>query len=193
MTPSHTVPNEKIASAVAATMTNEKVLSSTRMTTGDQYFVFAIKTENSEYVIRMTDNNHKKKFISAVYWQEKLLPLGIPLAEFIKTDLEGMYSEFPALLMLRLPGNDLINVYSKLTDSDKKNLADKIAKIQATVATLPEGPGYGMAESYEQILDDRSWYDFLIKGLHSFKNSTKSYFRCNPSHERYFYCKRHAK
>src|ERR1700733_4718756 len=98
MNESHLIPNEEIAATVVTAMTDEKVSSSIRMTTGDQYFVFDIKTANSEYVIRMTNDNHKNKFLSAIYWQEKLLPLGIPLAKFIKTDLEGMYSQFPALL-----------------------------------------------------------------------------------------------
>jgi len=78
-------PNEEIAAVVVASMMNEKVLSSIRMTTGDQYFVFATKTTTSEYVIRMTDADHKNKFLSAIYWQEKLIPLGVPLAQFIKT------------------------------------------------------------------------------------------------------------
>lgn len=164
------VPNEEVASGVVEAMTNEKVLSSIRMTTGDQYFVFDIKTENSDYVIRMTDANHKSKFNSAIYWQNKLLPLGIPLAKFIKTDLEGMYSQFPALLMLRLPGNDLINVYSDLTDLDKRNLAKEIVKIQAAATTLPEGLGYGITDSYDQIPEDKSWYDFLMNRLQLFKD-----------------------
>jgi hypothetical protein len=75
------IPNEEIASNVVEAMTNEKILSSIRMTTGDQYFVFAIKTANSDYVIRMKDGNHKNKFNSAIYWQDHLLTLGIPLAK----------------------------------------------------------------------------------------------------------------
>ena len=78
-------PNKDIAAAVVTAMTNEKVLSSSRMTTGNQYFVFDIKTTHSDYVIRMTDNQHKNNFISAIYWQERLIPLGIPLAKFINS------------------------------------------------------------------------------------------------------------
>ena len=113
-------PNEKIATDVVAAMTNESVLSAVRLPTGDQHFVFAVKTLSSEYVLRMTTIQQKKCFISAIYWQEKLIPLGVPLARFIKSDLDGQYSAFPALLMKRLPGDDLCNVYSILTDSDKK-------------------------------------------------------------------------
>lgn len=107
-------PNEKIAATVVAAMTNEEVVSSSRMATGDQHFVFAIETKNSEYVIRMTDRSRKNHFISGIYWQEKLIPLGIPLAKFIKTDLNSEHSQFPALLMMRLQGDDLCNIYSNL-------------------------------------------------------------------------------
>lgn len=163
-------PDEDIAAIVVTSMTNEKVLSSTRMTTGEQYFVFDIKTTNSEYVIRMTDTDHKKNFISAIYWQEKLIPLGIPLAKFIKSDLDGEHSQFPALLMLRLPGDDLCNIYANLTDSDKKNLANEIVKIQAATNVLPDGAGYGITASYEQTPENNSWYDFLMNRLLLFKD-----------------------
>ncbi len=158
-------PNEEIAANVVAAMTNEKPRSSTRMTTGDQHFVFAVNTSNSEYVLRMTDLAQKNKFISAIDWQEKLIPLGIPLAKFINIDLDGKHSQFPALLMKRLPGDDLCNVYSTLTDLDKRNLAQEIVRIQALTTSLPDGPGYGIAVSYEQLPENNSWYDFLLGRL----------------------------
>jgi len=102
MNSSHeTLPNESIVAGVVSSMTNEKVLSSSRLTTGDQHFVFAVKTSHSEYVLRMTKEINRNYFISALYWQEKLIPLGVPLAKFISVDLDGKYSQFPALLMMR--------------------------------------------------------------------------------------------
>lgn len=168
MNTSSILPSENIAATVVASMTDEKILSSTRMKTGDQYFVYAVKTADSEYVIRMTNMEHKSKFISALYWQEKLIPLGIPLAKFIKYDLDGKHSPFPALLMMRLPGDDLCNVYLNLTDSDKKNLSNEIVNIQAATNVLPDGLGYGFADSYEEIPADKSWYDFLMNKLQYF-------------------------
>lgn len=161
-------PNEQVAAEVVESMTNEKSLSSTRMTTGDQYFVFDVKTASSEYVIRMTIEEQKNKFLSAIYWQEKLIPLGVPLAKFIKTDLEGKYSKFPALLMNRLPGNDLCNVYDHLTDAEKRSLAKEIVTIQTMTNALPEGYGYGIMDSYEQKPEAKSWYEFLENRLHLF-------------------------
>lgn len=163
-------PDEGIAAKVVESMTNEKTLSSTRMTTGDQYFVFDVKTTFSNYVIRMTDVNHKKNFYSAIYWQEKLLPLGVPLAKFINSDLECEYSPFPALLMKRLLGDDLINVYSNLNSIEKKSLAQKMVQIQSTTFGLPKCQGYGITDRYEHVPDDKTWYDFLVNRLLLFRD-----------------------
>ncbi|WP_298626353.1 hypothetical protein [uncultured Legionella sp.] len=170
MCPYPKTPDETIAAAVVSSMINEDVLSSTRMTTGDQYFVFDIKTARSEYVIRMTDKERLNNFQAGIYWQEKLIPLGIPLAEFINSDLNGEHSAFPSLLMNRLPGSDICNVYSSLSDADKKNLAQEIIKIQALTNSLPNGNGYGITPSYEQVPADKSWYEFLLNRLYWFKD-----------------------
>lgn len=158
-------PNEQISSSVVHAMTGDPVLSATRMETGDQNFVYAVKTSAAEYVLRMTDISHKHKFEAAIAWQKMLLPLGIPLAEFIKTDLDDKYSPFPALLMMRLPGDDLINVYSNLTDADKKSLAIEMVKIQALCNKLPEGTNFGILDSYESVSTEKSWSEFLLKRL----------------------------
>lgn len=159
-------PNEKIASSVVHSMTGEQIVSVERMTTGDQNFVYAVTSTATEYVLRMTDVNHKFKFQSAISWQKMLLPLGVPLAEFIQFDLDGKYSPYPALLMRRLPGDDLINVYPQLTDNDKKNLANEMVSIQVLSTTLPEGPGFGILDSYDVTSSDKSWYEFLSKRLY---------------------------
>jgi Ser/Thr protein kinase RdoA (MazF antagonist) len=161
-------PNEQVAAAVVTSMTGEQVLSASRMTTGDQNFVYAVKTEDSEYVIRMTDVSRKDKFLAAIYWQHKFIPLGIPLAEFIKSDLDAKYSPYPSLLMMRLQGDDLINIHPNLTDVDKKNLATEMVEIQAKAIILPEGPALGITDSYEHVPEDKSWYDFLINRLQLF-------------------------
>lgn len=165
-----TLPNENIAANVVASMINEKVLSSIRLATGDQHFVFAVKTSNAEYVLRMTKETNRNYFISALYWQEKLIPLGVPLAKFIRSDLDGKYSQFPALLMMRLPGDDLCNIYSSLTNLDKKNLAVEMVTIQSRTKALPEGLGFGIMSSYEDIPEFKSWYDFLMQRLHLFRD-----------------------
>lgn len=162
-------PNEKIASLVVEAMTGENVLSISRMATGDQNFVFATRTTNAEYVIRMTDTSHKYKFHNAVSWQQLLLPLGVPLAKFINADLDGQYSPYPSLLMMRLPGDDLVNVYPQLTNIEKENLAKEMIDIQSLCNTLPDGPGYGILNSYDVAESEKSWFDFLSNRLKQYR------------------------
>ncbi|MBA3536478.1 MAG: aminoglycoside phosphotransferase family protein [Tatlockia sp.] len=158
-------PNKQIASSIVRAMTGEDILSVLRMQTGDQNFVYAVKTSVAEYILRMTDRNNKHKFHAAIEWQKMLLPLGIPLAEFIKSDLDSECSSYPALLMRRLPGDDLINVYPDISNADKKNLADEMVNIQSLCISLPEGPGYGIHDSYEPAKTEKTWYEFIIKRL----------------------------
>lgn len=166
----NSIPTEDIASYVVNMMTGEVVLSAQRLTTGDQYFVYAVKTINSDYVIRMADKSQREKFLHAIYWQEKLLPLGIPLAKFIQSDLNGKCSPFPSLLTNRLLENDLCN---DLTEIEKKKLANEIVHIQAKMMSLPEGKGYGVSDSYENIPVDKTWFDFLFNKLKLFRNIIK--------------------
>lgn len=174
------IPNEQITSSVVRAMTGEQVMSATRMVTGDQNFVYAVKTTAAEYVLRMTDINHKHKFHAAIAWQKMLLPLGVPLAEFIKSDLECKYSPYPALLMMRLPGDDLINVYPHLTDADKKSLAIEMINIQALCNGLYEGRGYGILDSYDDISTEKTWYAFLSKRLELYKEHITNTAVFNP-------------
>ncbi len=173
-------PNEQIASSIVHSMIGEVVLSSTRMATGDQNFVYAVKTHDTEYVLRMTNISHKNKFYAAIAWQKMLLPLGVPLAEFIKSDLDAKYSPYPALLMMRLSGDDLINVYPQLTDADKKSLANEMVNIQALCASLPEGPGYGILDSYNDMPIEKTWYEFLFNRLKLYKDHITKSAAFNP-------------
>ncbi|MBA2711583.1 MAG: aminoglycoside phosphotransferase family protein [Tatlockia sp.] len=161
----NSTPNEQIIFSAVKSMIGENVVSAERMATGDQNFVYVVTTSTAEYVLRMTEACYKYKFHAAIEWQKILLPLGVPLAEFIASDLDAKYSPYPALLMRRLPGDDLINVYKHLTNSDKKKLANEMINIQALCERLPEGPGFGILHSYVDSSVEKTWYGFLTKRL----------------------------
>lgn len=165
MTLTQNLPNENIAISIASKMFDIPVLSATRFGTSDMHYVYAIECKGKQYVLRLTKPEYKKSFEAAIYWQKKLLPLGVPLAEFIVIDIDGKFSPFPALLMRRLPGNDLCNIYNTLTLEEKKHLASEIVEIQRLTAKLPEATGFGFTESYKTELKHKSWYHFLITNL----------------------------
>jgi aminoglycoside phosphotransferase (APT) family kinase protein len=150
----------KTAANVTARLTGETVTSVSRLATGNQNYVYAVDTKKSAYVIRMT-NKFRDKFVNALHWQEQLIPLGVPLAKFIAQDLDGKYSEFPALLMRRLPGSDIGDVYRSLTAEQKKSIARQMVDIHAKLDILPNGSKYG----YTPNQPHKTWVDFLAKDL----------------------------
>lgn len=158
-------PDIETARVVAAGLLKEDVLDAQRLITGRKNFVVAITTSTNEFVIRMTTKEHKNSYVSAIYWQNKLLPLGVPLAKFIAIDLEGQYSPYPTLIMLRAPGNDLCNVYSNLSVATKQTLARQMVNIHHKTEGLALASQYGFANSYEDGDKYQSWYEFLIARL----------------------------
>jgi hypothetical protein len=154
-------PDLTTVKSVATNLLQKTVIDVARLTTSNKNFVFAVKTSSGEYVVRMTNKDYRNTYEAAVYWQNKLLPLGVPLAKFIATDLDGKYSEFCTLLMHREPGDDLCNLYPTLSEITKKNLAQQIVNIHAKTTTLPLGTSYGFANTYEQAITYKTWLDFL--------------------------------
>lgn len=159
------MPDEKFAAHVVSHLTGETVTSVSRLTTGNQNYVYAVDTEQSTYVIRMT-HKFRDKFVSALFWQEQLISLGVPLARFIAQDLDGQYSPFPALLMKRLAGADIGKAYSSLTAEQKKSIAQQMVDIHAKLSALQDGSKYG----YTPDPPHDTWVDFLAKDLNVASN-----------------------
>ena len=86
------LPDNLIASHVAYSLLQEEVFNCERILTGNQNIVFLVATKNNSYIVRMTDDI--KYPISAQYWQNILIPLGIPICPFTHTDFDKKYSEF---------------------------------------------------------------------------------------------------
>ena len=161
------------AKVVAAALLKENVLDAQRFITGRKNFVVAITTPSNEFVIRMTIKERKDTYAAAIYWQNKLLPLGVPLAKFIATDLDDQYSPYPTLIMQRAPGDDLCNVYKNLSAAMKQKIAQQMVSIHRKTEVLPLGSQYGFATSYEQGDKYKSWYDFLLARLDLCRESLK--------------------
>lgn len=159
------VPSHQAALDILRELTNETAVSVEKMETGNQNYVYAIKTNQSDYVLRLTLPIYRESFVSAMYWQQQLLPLKIPLAKFIAQDLAGKVSPFPALLMHRLAGSDLGKIYHRLSDAQKKALAQEMVQIHQKTRVFSCGNGFGYAISHEQKLPYQSWYDFLMHDL----------------------------
>jgi aminoglycoside phosphotransferase (APT) family kinase protein len=154
-------PDEATAADVTSALTGDKIRSVLRLTTGNQNFVYAVVSDNSEYVIRMTLPQFREKFLHAQSLQDILIPLGVPLAAFIANDIQGQYSAFPSLLMRRLPGADLGAVYHGLSNDQKKSLAKRMVEIHRLTNSLPDGKAFG----YTSNPIHPSWDHFIENEL----------------------------
>jgi aminoglycoside phosphotransferase (APT) family kinase protein len=84
---------------------------------------------------------------AAVYWNRLLRPRGVPLPQLLGWELRPPAGA-PYLLLERLPGRELGEVFPTLTRAQQRALAGRIVDIQRAVGQLPDGPGYGFASSY---------------------------------------------
>lgn len=154
-------PSEQIALQAVEDAIGEPIVSISRFTTGKAHYVYDVKTTKDELVIRLTKPEQKSSFESAIYWYERLKPIGVPLPTIRSYDIEGKKYGFPLIIMDRLPGKDLLHAYKVMNQQQKEHLAKEIVKIQEIVGSLDLGPGFGYATSYEDPKLYKSWQGVL--------------------------------
>lgn len=164
-------PNINIVKHVASHMLNQQIMHVGRLTTSNMNYVFTVSTNTDTYVLRMAQPKYKHTYESAIYWQHKLLPLGIPIVEFIAQDLKGEYSPYPTVIMHMVPGNDLCNIYKQLSAEAKQSLAHQMVDIFTKSNKLQVGTTYGFRDSYEQPTPYPTWCDFLDARLELCRSS----------------------
>jgi aminoglycoside phosphotransferase (APT) family kinase protein len=150
-------PPKETIDQIIADLNVGLIISIKRFDTGKAHYVFDVKTTHDELVVRVTKLEQKSSFESAVYWNELLKPLGIPLPKFRSYDIEGTKYGFPVIVMDRLPGTDLLHVYKEMNNQQKETLAREIVNIQKKVGTLKKGSGFGYATSYDDPKLHSSW------------------------------------
>lgn len=153
-------PNERIAEATASEMLAESPVAAARIPFGNQNYVYEILALSGRYVLRLTTPEWAESYASAIGLQQMLLRLQMPLAPFLQHDLVGQHSPYPALLISKVEGTDLFNIYPSLTEAQKIALADQVAAIHARTAVLPAGRGYGQAR-FGQDAPCSCWSAFM--------------------------------
>ena len=158
-------PTAQAAAEVVWRQLGKDVAQITRFPTGLANVVYdVLTTDGTALVVRLVRVGEGARFAGAVYWHERLAPLGVPLPRLIAHDAAPAQGDFPYMIIERLPGTDLGVVYPDLTATQKQGLARQIVAIQRAAATLPDGPGFGYARSYADSLH-RSWAAVLRANL----------------------------
>ena len=134
-------PTEKDALSIARDLTGEMPASIERFSTGNGHWVYDVRSaDGSAMVVRMGAASQREDFLGAIHWSRTLRPLGVPLPELIAA---GDHRGLPYVVLERLPGRDLEQVYSSLSVTERQVIAEAVCDIQRRVGTMPSGTGYG--------------------------------------------------
>jgi aminoglycoside phosphotransferase len=156
------VPDEEAARVIARSALGEDIDHLGRFPTGLTHWVYdVVLNSGRKVVIRIASPQNRADLVGAVYWQERLRPLGVPLAEILLADVGA---RLPYLILQRLPGTDLGHVYAELTIRQRTALADSVAGLQELAGRLPEANGFGYALAYDAVLE-REWTHVLSASL----------------------------
>jgi aminoglycoside phosphotransferase (APT) family kinase protein len=168
-------PNEQDAGRILTAVTGNNVASLCRFPTGLAHYVYDARMTNGDtYVVRLTRPEWRDAFAGALHWNRLLRPLGIPLPEIIDADPSGERYGFPMLIMERLPGTDLGEVYPILSIGQKRQIAREIIDVQRRVATLPNGSGFGYAYSHDGRTLKPSWRGVIDEHLEQSRGRMRS-------------------
>jgi hypothetical protein len=152
-------PWEERARAIASTWAACSVASAGRFPQGLGHFVFdVVLADGRAVVVRLGEIENATYFEAAKYWHAILSPVGVPLPRILGA---GNHDNYPYLVLERLPGNDLGDVYDRLTNAEKRAVATALVDVQRRVRTLPNGVGYGDAPSYEGPYVGETWSDVV--------------------------------
>ncbi|MBL8027387.1 MAG: phosphotransferase [Fibrobacteres bacterium] len=158
-------PDDKTARKIFSSHISEPIFEITRFPTGLCHFVYDITTiTSSKYALRISSANTCHFIASAMYWNEYLKNLQIPIPSIYAHSLSKPNSY---MLIERFQGTDLCNIYKELTANQKKCIAESIASIQKKTSKLPKAKRFGYAQSYEQVNQSSItvWKEFVRADL----------------------------
>lgn len=159
-------PGAEHARAVAAAYSGRGVAGVRRFPEGLCHFVFEVVLEDGALlVVRLARPENERLLAGAVFWEERLRTAGVPVARILEADLEKRRCPFAYLILERLEGADLGEVYPELTAGGKVVLAGRMAALQRAVATLPLCRMYGDAPSYAEPGAHGSWESVVAANI----------------------------
>jgi aminoglycoside phosphotransferase (APT) family kinase protein len=151
-------PSRDDAATVIRSMLSLEPAEVTRFLTGLCHHVFSVTTSDRQtFVVRIATPSTKRLLAGGIYWNELLRPIGVPLPRILAANLEPSEIQFPFVVLERLPGSDLCQVYPTLRSSEKFRVVSEVVRIQGKVSVLPEARGFGYAYSYLEPPRYRSW------------------------------------
>jgi len=158
------MPTPDQARALCQQLLGIPVVHISRFPTGLCHHVYDVAlADGRKVVVRIASAETRSELAGGIYWSSLLRPRDVPLPALLHADATA--HPFAYMLLERLPGTDLGNVYPALSPNQKRSLADRLASIQTAVGLLPPGRGYGYVHHYDGPFPHSSWHDVLESQL----------------------------
>lgn len=155
-------PTEGDAAEIARDIIGKEPHSIRRFPMGIAHWVYDVRVPGgSGFVVRLGMANQRDDFLGAILWSRTLRPLGVPLPALIA---DGDYKGHPYLVLERLEGEDLGQVYSSLSSAEREAIVQQVCEVQRIVEALPEGRGYGFLRLRTDPVRP-SWSDVIEDSL----------------------------
>ena len=113
-----------------------------RFGTGTSHYVYDIRGRRRA-VLRLSLPSRVNSARGAVFWSERLRPLGVTLPQILHADLTMTRHPWPVLVLERLPGRDLGDELRTMSTGQQSSIASALMVVQDNVASLPHTGGFG--------------------------------------------------
>ena len=176
------LPDEVTAAKLFRLHSSEPIRAVARFPMGLRHCVYEIRTSTgAALVVRIATPASRPDLEGGLYWHPRLKAAGVPVPVLYGSSLAD---PFPYMLLERLPGSDLGQVYAALSSAAKQALAIRIVAIHKAVGGLPMARGFGFAHSFEQVDEagQRSWTDVVAADV---ARSAERILRVGKIEERY--------
>ena len=143
-----------------------------RCSIGHGNYVFMLEYNQNKKIIRMNDEgNLYAEYENFKYWVSKLKDIDIPVPNIISI---GKYKNYNYIILDYIEGQDLGEVYTLLTEDQKKNIARKLIQIQNKVQEqlLPNNQ-YGSVYKYNDNTGFNTWKEYVLDSLENSKQNIK--------------------
>ena len=153
---------EAEARRIVETTLGTAVQSCHRFPTGLTHWVYDVKlTSGERAVVRLCRPDNAAQFEGALFWHDHLVRVGVSVPKVLAADTKA---EQPYLILERLAGTDLGNVFDDLTDDQLREVGHRVHDMQQRTARLPPAAGFGYALDYGSTLQP-SWSAVLDASL----------------------------
>jgi len=151
-------PNEFNARQTALDVFGESVRTCERFTTGLRHWVYDVVLDSGrKVVVRLSHPDNRAELAGGVLWGDQLRRVGVPTARVLAFDVNA---DPPFMILERLPGTDLGNVFDDLDESQRVAVATTVVDMQKRAGSLPQAKGFGYALDYDAQLHT-SWLGVL--------------------------------